>query len=37
MTKEDVVPRHWWRLGVVLELLKGSDGYSIISDRGTLE
>ena len=27
MTKEDVVPRHRWRLGVVMELLKGSDGY----------
>ena len=25
--EEDVVPRHRWRLGVVVELLKGSDGY----------
>ena len=27
MIEEDVVPRHTWRLGVVVELLKGSDGY----------
>ena len=25
--EEDVVPRHRWRLGVVVELLKGSDCY----------
>ena len=25
--EEDVVPRHRWRLGVVVQLLKGSDGY----------
>ena len=25
--EEDVVPRHRWRLGVVVELLKGSHGY----------
>ena len=25
--EEDVVPRHRWRLGVVVELLEGSDGY----------
>ena len=27
LIEEDVVPRHRWRLGVVVELLKGSDGY----------
>ena len=26
--EEDVVPRHRWRLGVVVELLEGSDGYA---------
>ena len=25
--KEDAVPRHRWNLGVVVELLEGSDGY----------
>ena len=25
--EEDVVPRHRWRLGVVVQLLEGSDGY----------
>ena len=25
--EEDVVPRHSWRLGIVVELLKGSYGY----------
>ena len=25
--EEDVVPRHRWRLDVVMELLKGNDGY----------
>ena len=25
--EEDILPRHRWRLGIVVELLEGSDGY----------
>ena len=27
VTEEDSVPRHRWKLGVVVELMEGSDGY----------